>query len=391
MNSSDAERTAGVTAAGKTSLALLHSIFESLSEQARARQWCASRTIRTQGKTIQLDFSSPELAELFAPAFGHLSAEGTGAHDARIVVCASTGGLAPDEMLLEQLFQQTRNELAAAGGRPIFFAASGQRTFAGQYRSEMLSLDMFDAGQNLAIVWIRHPQQLSLTTPGFLAAPLRTVLGWYFLSRESVLCHASAVGHDHGGVLLVGRGGAGKTTCALAAVEAGLRYAGDDSVLATCTADGGVQIDSLYCSARLEPRDLVHFPWLEPAVDPSSQDIAGQGAVRKCRAFFSPLLREKLIQTFPLRAVVVPKLVSGNDAQLTPISAMEAVRTFAPSTLMHIAGHGQKTFSAISRIAHRVPCYELRLGRNSADRTAANRTATNRTVAGTLLKELSSR
>ena len=59
------------------------------------------------------------------------------------------------------------------------------------------------------------------------AAPLRTLLRWALRSGLH-LVHAAAVVGARGAALLAGASGAGKSTTALAAAQAGLGYVGDD-------------------------------------------------------------------------------------------------------------------------------------------------------------------
>ena len=71
-------------------------------------------------------------------------------------------------------------------------------------------------------------------------------------------CTAAAVGQAAGGVLLVGAGGSGKSTCALSCLTSDLLYAGDDYVAVELRPEPRVL--SLFCSGKLEPDHAALLP-----------------------------------------------------------------------------------------------------------------------------------
>ena len=84
--------------------------------------------------------------------------------------------------------------------------------------------------------------------------------------------HAGAIGTDGGAVLVVGRGGRGKSTTTLAGLGAGLKYVGDDYV-AVETKDRPL-VHSIYNAGKLEPHHLERFPVLREhaTIDPPGLD-----------------------------------------------------------------------------------------------------------------------
>jgi hypothetical protein len=140
-------------------------------------------------------------------------------------------------------------------------------------------------------------------------------------------------------VLIVGPGGAGKSTCAVAAWRSGLPYLADDYCLAR-----GDRLESLYCSAKLWRRDLTG-----PA---EVYDADGKGL----------FWVEAPARHAALRAVVVPERTGEARAVLEPISAGQALRAVAPSTLFQLPWSGPETVRGLGELVRRVPCYRLRLG-----------------------------
>ena len=75
------------------------------------------------------------------------------------------------------------------------------------------------------------------------------------------MVHAASVGSSTGGALLIGKGGSGKSTAALACLSSSLMYAGDDYCLVT--AEPSPAAYCLYNTAKLKKdTDLERFPHL---------------------------------------------------------------------------------------------------------------------------------
>ena len=162
------------------------------------------------------------------------------------------------------------------------------------------------------------------------AAPLRAILHWWLGRRGILYLHGGAVGTADGGVLVVGRGGSGKSTTTLACVAAGLRYAGDDYV---AVAPGPQPwVHSLYSSGKLEDHQLARFPALGGAVGNLERD-AGEKAV----VFVEEAAPGAPIAGFPLRAILVPEIVAQTpETRAVPRPAAAALAALAPSTIFQL-------------------------------------------------------
>lgn len=173
------------------------------------------------------------------------------------------------------------------------------------------------------------------------AAPLRPALFFALAGGGRHLVHAGAVGDpDRGAVLLAGAGGSGKTTVALAAVEHGLRYVGDDYVLLE---DGTAW--NLYRTAKVD---------------------AGAGAEKRV----VEISDGALIEALPVRAVVVPT-IHGGRTRLLQTSGGEALRALAPSTAFQMPFDRGAVLATLAELVRRVPCLRLELGDRPADAAAA--------------------
>ena len=133
---------------------------------------------------------------------------------------------------------------------------------------------IIDLKENLALYWVKDAQALPYYEIG---SPLRTILHWWADQGAYQFVHGGAVGLPTGGVLLAGKGGTGKSTTALACLEAGLLYASDDYCLIRTDTEPFVY--SIYNTAKLRgDLDLERFPaWLR-----SSATRAGWKMTRPC-------------------------------------------------------------------------------------------------------------
>lgn len=207
----------------------------------------------------------------------------------------------------------------------------------------------------------RQTQQGFFWTPSLEAlsvleasTPFRPLLHWWALDRGLQLTHTAAVGGLEGGVLLVGKGGAGKSTTALACLLAGMGYVSDDY----CLIGKGPYASSLYGTGKLDDQSLRKLPLLSSHI--SAQEPQGK-TVFDLRAF-----RKQLLPGFPLRAVLVPKIQSGT-CTVQSISKVQALTALVPSTVFQLPFDGAKTFRQLSDVVNQLPCYLLSLGPHAVD------------------------
>ena len=164
------------------------------------------------------------------------------------------------------------------------------------------------------------------------AAPLRPALHFALSAPRRHLVHAAVVGdRERGGVLIAGVTGAGKTTLALAAVQRGLRYVGDDYVMLEDAIAWNI-----YGAAKVD---------------------AGAGR-DKTRVEIGS---DSLIEALPVRAVVAPR-ITGGLTRLERISAGEALLALAPSTVIQMPFDRGAVVVTLADLLKRVPCYTLATG-----------------------------
>jgi hypothetical protein len=294
------------------------------------------------GRAVRLRFAGPALAPKVVPALAHLVAPAAVPPTLTVALwdSASTG-----VAMLPPPFAWT--DLRADG------AVRGLD--AGRVRAHvrvdigLVSVVDVEVGQ--AVVWVRDAQQIDRYEA---AAPLRSVLAAAFEPRGLCVVHAGAVGGPEGGVLLGGRGGSGKSTTALLALEAGLGYVGDDHVLLDPEAP---YVHSLYATGKVAPSGPRRFDFVFDHAPPGEKRIAD--------------LSGRMTRGFPVRALLLPRVTGSVDTRLEPISAAAALRGLAPSTLFQLGGSGPGTLAALGRLVGRVPSFAFYLGTDLAQIPAA--------------------
>lgn len=219
------------------------------------------------------------------------------------------------------------------------------------------TLNMLDLDANLGLYWIRDARDVPYYETG---APLRAILHWWTAAQGCQFVHGAAVGTDDAGVLLAAKGGSGKSTTALACLEAGLRYAGDDYCL--LSEQDGPCVYSLYSTAKLNFDNLHTFPGLR-----AERNQQSRHEPEKALYFVHQHAPKQIIRRLPIRALLVPRITGRPETRLVPASAAAGLLALAPSSIFQLPGRRAAAFDFIVRFTRRVPCYTLELGTRIPD------------------------
>ena len=323
-----------------------------LFEDARAA-WCraAAETgardydLRIGSGLVRLRFAGTELAPRYLPAL-----------EGRVVPASSERPLV--EVLLWDVPSTgcpppapgwSSSDRVARGEIPRF---TDERVLTA-YNVESSTLSIGDLGARVAVHCVLRPDDLPQWE---LGAPLRDILGWFLVTGSAQLVHAGAVGREDGGLLLVGRGGSGKSSTATACLGSSLRFAADD-YCAVEVGGGEPRAASVYSTLKLVDGDVARFPRLSGSAS-SFSSVHGKRLV-----WLGGLDPAALIGGFPIRAVVLPRVASGEVVtRARRVGAGEALRALAPSTLFQIPGIGARSLDLMARLVRAVPAWALDLG-----------------------------
>jgi hypothetical protein len=295
---------------------------------------------------LRVCFAGSELAEALLGPLQRLVAPSGDRPDAEIHVWDSAVSETPPPTL-----PQPPVGPIAPGETPRY------RSVYAQEGGHLDSLAMFDTRERIGRFWFADRDQIRWYER---AEPLRTAMHWALTSSETFLAHASAVGDERGAIVLTGRGGSGKTTTTLAALDAGLRVVGDNYVLVSLT-DPGSWVYGLFGTAKLWPPTLDQLPWLapmvvNPAVAAEEKLVADLGRHRP----------DGLATGLPVRAVVVPQVADSGPTRISRCSPVQALLALAPATMLQLP-RADRGFAGMSELVRRVPTFELTLGSQIMD------------------------
>lgn len=315
----------------------MHQVFQF----AAASSGTVDRYYRLGGYVVRLSFAGDALLPVFCSALSHLA---TASAQPDLTIClwdsGSTGVRRPAVPWREHY--AVRGEVEGYNTERIYTV----------FDHESFGLSMLDSARNLAVLWAADTERIPYWIKG---APLRTILHWWMGGRGKQLVHSAAVGTSAGGVLLVGKGGSGKSTAALASLEAGLLYAGDDYVIVSD--DPRPCAFSLYNSAKVAPDRLAAFPGLAAYIDNAERLDA-----EKALLFIRGAHAKQLSAGFPLSAVLVPRVTGLRNTIIRKAPRAASLAALAPSTIFGHPRGGEAEFRFLAKLVKRLPAYVLECG-----------------------------
>jgi hypothetical protein len=312
---------------------------------AAARQAVSDRSFRIGGHQLLFRFAGHRVVSAIAPAFAHLTTAPV--REPELVIEAwegSEAGLAPPTPDVDDL---------SAGAFYYFEDPS----VLGVFQPGMQALSVLDLNAGRAWYWVADPAVLPYWER---AAPIRQILHWWMAARGHQQVHAGAVGTPDGGVLLVGKGGSGKSTCALASLTSRLRYVGDDYTMVSI--EPRPWVHSLFSSGKVHPDNLWRVPHLEPALS-----NAAHLATEKAVVYVDQHFPDRPIDGLPLRAILLPRIASVRRTRAVPTSPGAALTALAPSTVFQLHTAGSDALRYMARLVRKVPAYVLDLGPDVAE------------------------
>jgi hypothetical protein len=300
---------------------------------------------------VHIEFASAEMAAVLSPALAHLrGAAGQADLTIRAFDSVSTGTPPPraDWRTADIEAAGVVRTLCDNRHHTVFQVAIGLLT-------------MLDRAESSAICWVRDGASLPMPER---AAPFRRLFQEWFRGHGSLVVHAAAVGHPDGGVLIAGQEGAGKSTTALACLCSSLRYASDDYCLVEL--GPSAKVHSLYCSGKSLPHDLARLPFLEAMI---ANPHRSEG--EKLLYLLHDHVPDRLIEGFPLRAVLVPQVTDEERSSVGPVSPAGALQALAATTVLLSPQRAAPTLGALADLLRRVPYFQLRLSRDTDSTTEA--------------------
>jgi hypothetical protein len=214
------------------------------------------------------------------------------------------------------------------------------------------SVNLMDRETNQGLFWVATAGQLPFWVH---ASPLRTHFHWWMEENDLQLLHAACVGDDDGAVLIVGKGGVGKSTTALTCLRDGLNYLADDYLIVGT--DPRPTAYTLYSTAKLDADQVERFPGFRRFID-NADSLESEKAVMFLHPDFSAQIR----QSMPLKAVLLPRVRDQVGTDFSPADARSAQRAAAFTTLSQLPYAGRHTHDYLDRLTAALPKFNVELG-----------------------------
>jgi hypothetical protein len=294
-------------------------------------------------------------ARRLRPALGHLAMPEAPASAAGLTISAWSGATPSAPPVLADLLRRLRTDWRLECGPRGEVLELHSVGISAIYNAGPNVLTVVDFDQNRG--WL-----LKLDDDAFpyweVGSPFRFLLHEWFAARGLQYVHAAAVGTEKGGVLLVGKGGSGKSTTALLCAAAGMQYAGDDY----CLIDPArAWAHSLYNTGKLKgSEDYARLPGLKGLS--TNPDSFERGGADKAVYFLDEIWPDRIVAGMPLRAIVVPQITGQAATRLEPCSAFDALVAMLPSTVGQLPAATNEDCDRMVALAEKLPAYLLHLG-----------------------------
>jgi hypothetical protein len=187
--------------------------------------------------------------------------------------------------------------------------------------------------------------------------PFHVPLLIWLADRDVPVLHAALIAHDGAGLLLVGQGGTGKTTVAMACFLDGFDFLGDDYIAIKEAAAGTYVGHSLYDSVWLTRDAEARLPSVARHAEPP----ASAGSLKRL-VHAAAIRPEGITRAARIRGVVCTTLANGSASAISHTTGAKALLAMAPSSTLRLPVSGYRLMNRMAALAESLPCYELRVG-----------------------------
>jgi hypothetical protein len=205
---------------------------------------------------------------------------------------------------------------------------------------------LLDEPNATAVLWVEDEESLP---PWEVYSPFRVAARWWSAAHGAAVVHAGAVADDEHCVLLVGRGGAGKSTATMACHGSGLDILGDDFCFVDApTPTAPPMSHPMYGQAKLDERALDLLPHLRPRI--AGTAWGGKQLID---------LELRAIAPRPVVAICHVTQDPESPTRVTPMSRMQALRAVAPSTIFQQRLFERETWDVLAATVRATRSYSL--------------------------------
>lgn len=217
------------------------------------------------------------------------------------------------------------------------------------------ALSIVDVETNIAYYAIRDVKTLPWWVYG---SPLQAIFHVWMREKNIQLAHSASIAYKESSLLLVGKGGSGKSTTVLSCLQEEFQTLGEDYLLLDTN-----QIYSIYQSAKWRPQTRSLFPFYEShIVNPKEADQ------EKALVYYEDLFPKKMVHASSPQAIV--SLQVGSFALLQKATLSVSLQGLLLTTLMQLPHPDSKSAEILHGFAKELEHYRLHLGPNVQENTA---------------------
>lgn len=308
-------------------------------------------------KNINFVLSNSVLASKLLPAFAHLKSSIDSLSDLTVYVWDSTVSGIPLE---KPSFERVENEEGINNGYGfnVQYGDITEPRFI-YVDSDFPFMCYYDPIKKEAYYWYKNADAIPYYEKG---APMHTLFDWWVETEGMLLTHAGAVGNKKGGVLIVGKGGQGKSTAAISSLWGDdLYYIADDYLILQNKPQPIVY--SLYNTGKLNYDHLMEkLPHLIPFLENPKTAKDEKGLF-----FFHKSHPEKMISTLKLSSAVLPLVHFEKETITQPEKPMRLLIGLASSTIYQSSRGNKEKLNILTSTLSQLPCYTLSAGEDLSD------------------------
>jgi len=358
MDDTKTGRALPVSDVTQKSDALLDDYLKSVREQFTRALTSNGKPVKKHftlcGSTIELIFANERLLPYITPALEHLSIVTD--ENPTIKICVWDDVTIDIDMPAPPWFghavQTNSGNIEGVYTHRGDIRGFNNKRIQAAFNWSANALSMYDRKKATGYDWTKDARDL----PAYeTSAPLRTILNWWLEERGFPFAHGAAVGTRHGGVLIAGKGGSGKSTAALACLNSGLLYISDDYCV-VC-AEPAPTVYSVFSSAKVDPGNIFRVGHIAP-----TRIKTGNVHDDKDVFFLHPQFAGQIAASLPLRAILLPRITGKADSALLPAPSTDCVKALTLSTMCQFPGAGKKAVDIFLKLAKALPGYYLDFG-----------------------------
>ena len=234
--------------------------------------------------------------------------------------------------------------------------------FRASYFHDCRLWQIYDCERRFGLQWMAGSNNYPDWEPG---APLRAFLHWAYLAEDMRLAHAGTLGKGGYGVLLVGKGGSGKSGTVSGGLVGGLQSVGDDYVLIERLGNQ-FNVYPLFRKLKQDRQGLDRLGLGADIVGTRASNWQG-----KFEFDSEEISGQSLAANLNLRAIVIPKISGTTRSAFSAIPKHRAMLALAPTGLFQLPGERDSGVKFFADLVRNLPCFELALSVDPVDITQA--------------------